>query len=143
MNEVEIMVSRPVNKEILNDIFITALEGGSNSWYYFHDKACETLDKYKVRKVEENEYARCFSERLLPAIMAGETLLVHDIEEPEGDSIGYLSLEHVKDGIEKMIIDGRKEVNILFCNDIDDADYDACDADVLFQYFVMGELVYG
>jgi hypothetical protein len=49
--------------------------------------------------------------------------------------LGVVSLESLKTGINKMIADKRTEVDLLFN---EDADYDAGDADVIFQYIVMG-----
>lgn len=141
--ELTFTVEKTVSEEVLNGIFITALEGGSNFWYLVKDEACDILDKYRTytRPGFEGVIVRFPSERFLPAIIAGEKIPIHDIEEPENEEpLGILSLESIKIGIDKMMLLRRKECEILFD---DEADYDAGDADVLFQYFVLGEVVYG
>jgi hypothetical protein len=124
---------RVISEQMLNDILITAVEGGSNYWYLLKDEACDILRKYKTLN-------NCPSERFLPAILADEKIPIHDIEEPDDEPLGYLSLENVKRGIITMIQDNRSEVDILFN---EDADLDAYDADVIFQYLVMNEIVFG
>jgi hypothetical protein len=130
------MFLRAVSDNALNDILITALEGGSNYWYLLKDEACDILSQYRL---DNDGCKRCPSERMLPAIIAGEKIPIHDCEDPD-HILGEVSLESLKIGINKMIADKRTEVDLFFN---EDADYDANDADVIFQYIVMGEIVFG
>lgn len=134
MEKLVFKTEKEVNLENLNDIIITAIEGGSNYWYFLDREACKIIDQNRGTPAN-----LCFSEGILPAIMAGEEIPVHDIEDAGNPPLGHLSLLSIKSGIEKMMKDGRPEVNILFD---EEPDYDAGDADVIFQYFVMGEIVF-
>lgn len=141
----KITIEREINLQLLNDAIITAVEGGSNYWYLFKEPACDIIEKYKGKYIpeihgENGALVWCFSESILPAIMAGETIPIHDIEEEEGGPVGHLSLAKLKYGIAKMATDNRSELNCLFDeNQIADAN----DADVIFQYICLGEIVYG
>jgi len=142
MNEIKIKIERTISFEALNNLFSTAIEGGSNYWYFLDTEACRILDKYVYPSdtiPHEEQNARYFSERLIPAVQAGEKIPVHDIVDPD-ERLGFLSLESIKIGAENMVKDGRKEVELLFN---EEADHDANDADVVFQYCVMGEIVFG
>jgi hypothetical protein len=102
------------------DAVITALEGGSNYWYFLPD----------VSMVEkDSNYA--LSERILRAVIfKGECISVTDAETT--DVLGEISIESIERGIE-LYEEEREEF---------DAAMDADEADCLFQYIVMGEIVY-
>jgi hypothetical protein len=142
MEALEITINTKVNQSVLSDMIVSAIEGGSNYWYFFHNKACDAINKHR-KTFERNgkvSYEGTFSESILAAVTAGEKIPVHDIEDPDGSAIGELSLDSLHAGFAKMQADGRCELNLLFDAE---ADYDAEDADVIFQYITLGELIYG
>lgn len=146
MDKVTILIKseRVISLPKLNDIITTAVEGGSNYWYLFNEKADKIIRAYKgkqVPEIHETCFYGTFSEAILPAIMAGEQIPVHDIEESE-EQIGILSLENLQTRLQKMADDKRSELEFIY-EDSDDDDYDASDADVIFQYLCLGEIVYG
>lgn len=118
-------------KEAIGNVLITALEGGSNSWYNLHDLSMIKRDKSKSR-VDDIIYN----------VLSDDTIKipVSDIEEYDEDAneedvevLGYLSKEAIENGLELFIKDGR-----AFTDDMD-----ASEADVFFQFAVLGEIIYG
>lgn len=108
-----------LNQNEIDDIIITALEGGSNYWYLLHEEG----------SVDE----------VLRKIKAGEGVKVYDIEGDEDDEpLGILTKKSIRKGIKQCIEDGQNEVW-----DVKKDEWDSDTADVLFQYFVMNEIVYG
>jgi len=104
------------------DCLVTALEGGSNYWYNMPDLTM--LRSYKE--------ALALSERVAMSALDGENIPVYDIEDEE-ELLGFISKANIEQGIKLFVEDGREF----------DPGMDADEADVLFQFIVMGEVVYG
>lgn len=119
-----------VSDEHLNELFITALEGGSNYWYELPDEAVAILRQYKTD-------GKTLTEAVLPAIQDGKVIPVHDLEDPE-KKLGVISMPYVRRGLQSAQDDDRVEIERLL-----EGNYDAFDADVLFQYIVMNKIVFG
>ena len=111
-----------IKDEDIVDVLTTALEGGSNYWYYLPDVSM--TEKIGFEKL-------CVSEKIIVAALKGEQIPVHDLENEE-DLLGYLSKENIERGIKLFLADGYSF----------DAAMDADEADVLFQFIVMGEIVF-
>jgi hypothetical protein len=147
-------LNRKLTKEDIIDLFITALEGGSNYWYH--------IDLPK----DIRSYGQSLSEAVGNYIMAGGTITFYDVDEYDrvindkesgeydiqGDVVDEKSfledIEETKLGevdmdriLEAITIIKEKYPriweNILLEND------DAGDADVFLQLCVMNEVVYG
>jgi hypothetical protein len=106
------------------DAIITALEGGSNYWYFINDCSAAGNDK---------KYA--LSERILRAVIFdGKKFEISDIndEDENREIIGEISLANIERGIE--LYEAEREPF--------DAAMDADEADCLFQYIVMGSIEY-
>lgn len=108
--------------EAIVDALVGALEGGSNYWYFLPDLSM-------VKKYED----KCKSENIILSALAGETIPVNDAED-ETEFLGNISKENIERGLKLFIEDGR---------DFDPEEMDADDSDVLFQFIVMGEIVFG
>jgi len=122
----------PLDDTDIENVIITALEGGSNYWYYLNDLK-------QVRKMVPREKEPCLAPAIWLAVKMGAEVKVWDCNEPlDDDPIGTLTLSSVKAGIKKAMKDKRREL-LEFAME----DYDADSADVLFQYMVLGEIVYG
>lgn len=142
--EVSLKIKIPLSH--VNDIITTALEGGSNYWYLLKEDATAILDRYKGKYVPDIHGPRkelfygYRVEAVLPAIMEGEKIAIHDDEDPDGPVIGYFSLENMKKGL---AIIAEKYPDYLRMILDADADYDASDADVIVQLLTLGEVFYG
>lgn len=107
------------DKDIV-DALCTALEGGSNYWYWI-----ETLPEFnnKIISLSENIIYYCLNDK--------NNIEVFDVETM--DLLGYISKDSIYNGL-KLFIESYYKF---------DPAMDANEADILFQYIVMGEVVYG
>jgi hypothetical protein len=97
------------------------LEGGSNYWYYLPN----------LGMLPNN--SNSLSEKLVNYIFEFKNaqIAVTDIESAE--FLGYLSYYNISSGLQLFINEGY----------IFDPAMDAYDADILFQYIIMGKVIYG
>jgi len=108
----------------IKDAIITALEGGSNYWYWI-DSIPEKIIPVNSEKLLEYAFTNSLNN------IVEEEIAVEDVE--TGDFLGYLNYENIQRGLQKFVKEGY----------IFDPAMDADEADVLFQYIIMGEVVYG
>ncbi len=120
--EVRAELHAKVTTEDIDDIMVSALEGGITYW----------CDEAKV--VEEKRVAEWGHEQ----IARGGVLVLHDYQ--EGDSL-ELNLEKFLAGLKMYIENGGADC--VFYDGIDTSKIDAGMADSIVQYAVFGELVYG
>jgi len=115
------------------DIIITALEGGSNYWYQLIDE--DYRDKLPPKTVERQS----LSERIAYALYTDPKfeLPVYDVEEPD-ELLGKVTQESMYRAFELAKIDYPDAYENIM-----EEQYDASDADILFQLATMGELVFG
>jgi hypothetical protein len=130
----EILIKQEVSREILENVFITALEGGSNYWYHLGKDAINIVRSH-VSKEEEMYLAVAIFKAVYDK---GAMVPVRDAEN-EDDVIGYLSKETFKYRLQKMVDDNYGEVIMSEIKE----EGDAGTSDLIFQYLVLGEIVYG
>ena len=128
MTTIEIKIK--FTQENLEDIFVTALEGGSNYWF---DLSPRTVDDVRSLKLTE----RSFPEKLLHYVMSGSLIAVYDVESE--DKIGELSRPLITERLSTLANDSAYKYAL---DNIMSGDFDANDADVCFQYMCLGEVVY-
>ena len=131
----EIKIETIVPREVLENVCVTALEGGSNYWYYLSDDAVKLIR----RAVPKNE-----DPYLSTAIL--KAILDHNVEVPISDAededevLGYISKKTIQERIQKLSEDDsskwalEREIR---------GEGDADSSDVVFQYLAMGEVVFG
>ena len=120
-----------MTKELQEDVFSTALEGGIGYWA-----------EIDLDSVELSEERKPLSTKLWEAIQAGQKVSVLDADDPRGSDLprtelGVISLETIKKGSALMRKDFRDDYNDLL-----DESYDAGTADIWMQLIVMGELTF-
>lgn len=121
-----------ITYEMFEDWIVTALEGGSNYWYWLKDGAIpkSSIEKYKDENLP-------LSIIFCKAIWIDkEAIEIHDIENNE--PLGKIDMKSVKKALEN-ICDAHQSIFSALMNQ----EYDAVDADVFFQYAVMGEITFG
>lgn len=124
-----------VSREVLESIFITAIEGGSNYWYYIGEEAVKAINNVCPRAS-----GMSFSERVFTAVYDyGVDVALHDIEDINGEPIGVLSKDTFKERLERCANEGcmwalQQEI---------DEQGDAATSDAVFQYLALNDLVYG
>lgn len=122
-------------RHILENIFVTALEGGSNYWYLIPSKEVKNIRKF-VPKSEEP----ALSVAMFMAIFdRGLEVAIHDVENPE-ECLGNISLDSIMRTIKELSID--ENFNRFWNAEVRE-EGDAETSDAVFQYFVMGEIVFG
>jgi predicted DNA-binding antitoxin AbrB/MazE fold protein len=130
----KITITTEVTRDVLESVFITALEGGSNYWYFLSDEACELVDAAVPR-----DGSKAFSERIFEAVYdKGVIIPIHDIEDPEGDAIGALDVTKFQDALNKCSEESSWAIRAEISEQCD-----AASSDVVFQYLALGEIVYG
>lgn len=125
-----------LSDEIRADLLCSAIEGGSNYWYYLPD--ISMCDKYKTKGERVP-----LVDLIMKAILAGEKIPVTDREEDDCEKdgehrLGYISMENIKRGEQLMF-----EKHVQDYADAKDENHDANTADIWLQLCVMGEIVYG
>lgn len=124
-----------VSREVLESIFITAIEGGSNYWYYIGEEAVRAINSVCPRAS-----GMSFSERVFTAVYDyGVEVAIHDIEDIDGEPIGVLSKDTFKERLERCANEGAMWA---LQQEIDEQG-DASTSDVVFQYLALNDLVYG
>jgi len=129
-------IQREVSRDVLENIFVTALEGGSNYWYYINNENGRKV-REAVSREEEPSFSMAFAKAILDKRISIE---IHDIEDMENDEpIGVINEQTIMEGLQKMVDAGDGWA--LFDEIAEQGDAES--SDVCFQYMVLGEVVYG
>ena len=127
----DLSINIPVDNDAMENIFVTALEGGSNYWYDIQDYTLEI-----VRSVEPDGPLSVATWKAIAE--HGAEIDVYDAESE--DILGTLTYDSIKDRLQ--LINDEGQALVCMMNMIT-GDYDAGDADAVFQYLVMGEVAFG
>ena len=128
-----ITIKREMDYDSFEDLIVTALEGGSNYWYMIDlDNSTGFIKKYA-------DDSRPKSIRIADALYNNEESSVTILDtEDEEETLGVLTHQSVRKTLEDFPKDHQWALdNVL------NGDYDANDADVVFQVLVMDDVVYG
>jgi len=121
-----------MDRQLLENIFVTALEGGSNYWYFIDD-----ANHKKIRKAVPKSVDPFFSTAMLTAILDhGVEVEVCDIENPD-EVLGVLKAETMEERLHDldMHLDYRWALEHE-----EEGVGDAESSDVVFQYLVLGDV---
>lgn len=126
-----------VSQETVENIIVTAIEGGSNYWYLIEGKAQLAIEQYPKHKEEP------FSIRFARFIFDGGQLEIHDCSSvwdlnEQADLLGTISNDSIAKGL-KLAFEMQAGIIEAELEGSGDAET----SDQLFQLFVMGEIVYG
>lgn len=128
--EVKINISR----EVLEDVFVTALEGGSNYWYYLPEESIKAIRKAVPKS--EDPY---LSTAILKAILDHDVVVPINDAEQEDELIGIISKKTMESRLQLLSDSENRWALESHMRE----EGDASSADVVFQYLAMGEVVYG
>jgi hypothetical protein len=121
-----------MDRQLLENIFVTALEGGSNYWYHIN-----SANHKKVRDAVPKSTDPYFATAMLTAILDhGVEVEVHDAEN-EDELLGTLTAKTIEEGL--YAADMSPDYGWAFVAERDGTG-DAESSDILFQYFVIGEV---
>jgi len=134
----KITIEKEISREILENIFVTALEGGSNDWYWITDETVAKVRKYVSRKEEPP-----LSTAVFKAVMDhGVVVQIHDndsMTEDESDLLGELNHNTIKDRLQSLV--NNKDYSYALEQELNGTG-DAATSDVVFQFLVMGECIF-
>jgi hypothetical protein len=128
-----IKITREIKDDVIESIIITALEGGSNYWYFLPMQTTGQI-RNLIPRTEEASLSRAFA----LALLKGAELEVHDIEE-EGCCLGIVSRKTMQERLQSLSEDEgyahalEEEIN---------GNGDAGTSDIVFQYLVMNKIVF-
>ena len=131
----EIKIETLVPREVLENVCVTALEGGSNYWYYLSETAVDL-----IRKVVPKNEDPYLSTAILKAVLDYHIDIPINDAEDEDEILGYLSHTTLIDRLQKLSQDEASKWALA--REIEDRG-DADSSDVVFQWLVMGEVVFG
>lgn len=123
-----------MEREVLENIFVTAIEGGSNYWYFIPSKETKKV-REAVPKTEEPSLSMAIFKAVYEK---GVEVDVHDVENPQ-EKLGTISMETMEKRLDDL------ELNLDYGWAIESeylGDGDASSSDVCFQYIVMGDVWY-
>ena len=127
-------IKTTISREVLEDIFVTALEGGSNYWYYLHDDAVKSIRKAVPK--EEDPY---LSTAILKAILDHDVKVFINDAENEDEVVGVITRGTMQSRLQILADSECKWALDKHIREEGDAD----SADIVFQYLAMGEVIYG
>lgn len=127
-------LTKVIDRETLENIFVTAIEGGSNYWYFLSDDAVKSIREAVPR--EKNPY---LSTAILEAILDHNVCVPINDCENEEDIVGVITKSTMLDRLQLLYESPHKWALERELS----GDGDADSSDVCFQYMAMGEIVYG
>ena len=130
----EIKIIQGVKREVLEDVFVTALEGGSNYWYYLPEESIKAIRKAVPKS--EDPY---LSTAILKAILDHDVKVPINDAENEDEVIGVITRGTMQARLQLLADSGNKWALERHIKEEGDAE----SADIVFQYLTMGEVVYG
>lgn len=128
-----IKINIEITRGVLEDIFITAIEGGSDYW-------CD-IDGLPNNFRREHK-GKSFSEMVFIAVYDHNMKVnVFDTEDSDDDrqAIGVLDKDLFEKRLQKMVDDGHGHYIMAEIN----ASGDAISSDCIFQYLILNEIIYG
>ena len=127
-------IKTTISREVLEDVFVTALEGGSNYWYFLPDHSVELIRRAVPK--EEDPY---LSTAILKAILDHDVKVAINDAENEDEVVGIITKDLINPRLQLLSESKLKWALDAHLNEQGDAD----SADIVFQYIAMGEVVFG
>lgn len=132
----DIKITTTISRELLECIFTTALEGGSNYWAYITDEQWDIID-------EQSKYAFYLNggeEKMLFTILDMKVDIEINCAENNDKVLGTLSAKTIKKRLQSL---SNHDNYSRFLYEELNGEGDAESSDVIFQYLVLGEVIYG
>jgi len=132
----DIKITTTISRELLEGIFATALEGGSSYWAYITDEQWDIVD-------EESKYAKYLNggeEKMLFTILDIKVDIEINCAENNDKVLGILSAKTIKKRLQSL---SHHDNYSRFLYAELNGEGDAESSDVIFQYLVLGEVIYG
>lgn len=133
--EMRIKIEKEIPRQVLEDIFVTAIEGGSNYWYFLSDDAIA-----KIRKAVSVESEPYLSIAISKAILDfGVNVPINDADN-EDEVLGTISKETMQDRLQLLSDDAQYKYALE--SELNE-EGDAYSSDIVFQYLSFGKVIFG
>ena len=135
-----VTIEKEIPRDIIENVFITALEGGSNYWYWLTD---ETIKR--VRRFVSKEDEPALSAAIFKAVVNSFVVVqVHDKESLGEDDevtelLGEINAYTMQERLQKLAND--PDYSYALEQELNETG-DAATSDVVFQFLVMGECIF-
>jgi hypothetical protein len=127
-----IVAHTEIPRQVIENVFVTALEGGSNYWYFLNKDATDD-----IRKAVPKDVDPYLSTAISKAILDhGVEVPVSDVEDEES-VLGVISLKTINERLTALAND--KRYKWAFDAEMKE-EGDAESSDVWFQYMAMGQV---
>lgn len=131
----EVNIKTEIEREVLENIFVTALEGGSNYWYHIPSKEIK-----KVRDAVPEAEEEMLSIAIFKAIFdKGVEVFVNDAENPE-EELGMLSYPIINQRLNRLA-NNPHYAKYLIAEINGNGDAETSDA--IFQLLTMNYITFG
>ena len=127
-------IKREISEEVVRDIITTAIEGGINYWAGIDNT--KTAYKAAIQRLKEKGEQAFYESIVIELWNNHDSLVLYDLEDNE-------SYELTKDQFVKGCELYETNTGKSIVKQFDDAAFDAIDADMIFQYGIFGEVVFG
>ena len=125
-----VSIDYELDYEVFENLIVTAIEGGCNYWMW--------VDRKLNPELRELYRTEPLSVAIAKAVFNDDITVV--LTDAENDDETYeLKASKVEGSIRKMIKNGYADVFRRIMSE----EYDANDADIMFQYIVLGEVTFG
>jgi hypothetical protein len=129
-----IIVTRTISRKVIEDVFVTALEGGSNYWYFLPEQSVKAIREAVPKSVDPY-----LSTAIGKAIIDfGVEVDISDIEDEEY-VLGTISMKTLQERLQKL---ADSEHNWALDREINE-DGDTETSDIVMQFMALGEIIYG
>ena len=128
-----IVINTEIPRQVIEDVFVTALEGGSNYWYFLPEKSVNAIRKAVPKSVEP-----------YLSIAISKAIIDHGVEvgindaEDEDEELGVISMKTMPERLQKLFTESKW----AFDYEIDGSG-DASSSDIWLQYMAFGEIIFG
>lgn len=128
-----IVINTEVPRQVIEDVFVTALEGGSNYWYFLPEKSVNAIREAVPKSVEP-----------YLSIAISKAIIDHGVEvgindaEDEDEELGVISMKTMPERLHKLFTESKW----AFDYEIDGSG-DASSSDVWLQYMAFGKIIFG
>lgn len=129
-------VGHSLTEEDILDILTTAIEQGIYYWACIDNDHPDWIEARNQWKSEHNDVP-CWCDTAFRVMQNGKAIIFYD--EEDNDKVLELTMDKFLQGCAKFTEWSGKDIHKA----IDEADFDAVDADCIIQFALFGEVVYG
>lgn len=136
MEKISYQVTHTLDKDELKDILTTAIEGGISYWACLGNDDPEWIAARDRYEKEHNELP-CYCDTAYEVLISGHAIILYD--EQDDDKRYELYWEDLMKGLRLF----EENQNSSIHQSLEDGSFDAIDADMIIQYAIFDEVIYG